>query len=791
MSTQLFQFQFEVSNGITIPAKFLSSLLKICGEDDIQPIAIAPLELFGDWLMVDSRRINDGVAALERRQSAAWKPLLLISPPKSSKLVSDNIRLTSAFLFAICCSVIFDVQKTTEVIYEIMIIGGAAQRYNITSNVVFRFIELLNGYREFFVIPQGTPYDVYESLGRDTLRHMREENIWVSNLYQQLDTKLLAKLLYRTLETLRNAEFECIELEGSIGGLWIAFVFVWLRPTETAVLLASVRVYPENLTQTQEEEFKPRLIIRFQSNPGRSINRVIVDDWNISTWKATGRVTEVIRFYDDHEQAGPNPLTSSPWMNARYQIELINHSLPVVNAIGHLAGALVQVVTECASLWNEDFGQERSFLDICSPWYLEGYTTIMKQLGWGDLNIDYQKRIASIIKIKIKKGVNNLSNNNAKTIESLIESCFVDYEKSYNESLIVSDGDHMQHIVDYAVHLAAHAIVSSVYRERPQHLTYWPLEPQLLAQQYQLIREMLLDYERGDRLVRKGVSFESLRRRAIKSAIPSVTDIGPDDLAWAGDGYVAFSSALAHEVWTDHGNGRRVMIDRSIDLTNPRLIGTIEVFPGCLQQKDVPGSCLRVSEDRKQFKFAARILQPLVAVDLFEDDVFKGTLENRAYHDSNTEVKYFLRREDRTGTLFLTTNLEVQEKLDVKSQSPVLLQPILQLIPTSWHNSIDVTMFANHICENTSTQPQLKALAKVWRGKGISIHWCHIGALQVLNATRYIMTTARKKESRFFEAGNVPKDCKVFVRQGLVPLTHCIKVAMENCESDPKWIIIA
>jgi hypothetical protein len=136
MPGQDLQFQFEITKAITISAKSFDLLLRVCSEDDIQPNAIPPLELFGRGLMVDSGRIGEGVAALGRRRNATWKPLILISPPKATKLVRDNIHLTSTFLFATCCSIIFDVQKTSDIIYEMMILSGAAHRYNITSNVV-------------------------------------------------------------------------------------------------------------------------------------------------------------------------------------------------------------------------------------------------------------------------------------------------------------------------------------------------------------------------------------------------------------------------------------------------------------------------------------------------------------------------------------------------------------------------------------------------------------------------------------------------------------------------------
>jgi hypothetical protein len=484
---------------------------------------------------------------------------------------------------------------------------------------------------------------------------------------------------------------------------------------------------------------------------------------------------------------------SSPWKTARYQIELIKHSVPVMSAIGHLAGALVEVVTECGYLWNKDFSLGKPLVEICSQWYLEGYTTILRLFGWSELNYAHQQNITSVIKAKVEKGDYKNYEDATETLVFLISSCFPEYEKAHGAPMLIQcrEGDHEQDIIEYAIHLAAHAIISSVYRELPQHVTYWPLQPELLREHSKLIWEMLLNHQltspHGKSRVRigRGASFISLRRRAIQSAIPSAADIGPDDLACAGDGYVAFSSTLAHQEWTDNNGEKRITKDRGINLADPRLIGTIEVFPGCLQQKDLPGRYIKLSEDWKQMRLASRLVRTDLPVNLFSDDGnFCGILERDARDQSEVEVKYFLRRDDRTRTLFLTTHLEVQ---DVPRQ---LLHNVPHFVATSWHRSIDVTLFADHIVEHQSSRIQLEALAKDWRMRGIEMQWCRIGTGLLANA-RYIVTTAGKKESRFFEAGNVCENTRVFVRQGLVPLSHCVKVAMEICRDNTNWVIIA
>jgi hypothetical protein len=803
MLGQDLQFQFEVTKAITISAKSFDLLLRVCGEDDVQPMAIPPLELFGRGLMVDSGRIGEGVAALGRRRNATWKPLILISPPKATELVRGNIHLTSTFLFATCCSIIFNVQKTSDIIYEMMILGGAAHRYNITSNVVFRFVELFNGSRDYFVSSEDmkilTPYDLYKALGEDILGSMRMTNTWISNLYEENDAKLLAKLLYTTFEILKDVENEFVELEGSKGGLWVAFAFIWLRPAETTVFVADVCIYPE--TQSPMNEARPRLLVRLRKNGHPRSESDAEGDWAISVWKGAAHVTEPIKIDNPTEQAGFNPLTSSPWKGARNQIEMMKHSKPVVMAIGHLAGALVQVVTECGLLWNENFSLDKRLLDICAPWYEKYYTTIMKEFGWSE---NYQlihprrENIASAIKTKVNKGDYKDYEDDTKTIGTLIDSCFVDYEKTHQEPMLIhsSEGDHEEDIIEHAIHLAAHAIVSSVFREIPQHGTYWPLQPQMLREHSKLIREMLLKHPitspQGKSWAGQGVPFGILRSRAIRTAIPSVTAVEPQDLAWAGDGYVAFSSTLSHQEWTDNHAKKS---DHGIDLADPRLVGTIEVFPGCLQQKDLPGRFIKLSQDPRHMRTAARLVNIEPNVKFFsEDGNFDGVPESNAYDPSNIEVKYFLRRDDHIRTIFLTTYLETS--LDVLDQSGqrlfhLPLSGLRQSVPTSWHRSIDVTMFAEHVDLSmcAASQDQLKALAKGWWVRGIAMQWCRVGT-GLLSDACHLAATAGKNECRFFEAGNVREGARVLVRQGNAAIIHCVKIAMDICENGKNWVII-
>lgn len=98
-------------------------------------------------------------------------------------------------------------------------------------------------------------------------------------------------------------------------------------------------------------------------------------------------------------------------------------------------------------------------------------------------------------------------------------------------------------------------------------------------------------------------------------------------------------------------------IGRGIDITDEHLVGTVEVFPGCLQQKDLPGRYIKLPEDSKQMRIASSVVNRDIPTKLFsKNGEFEGVLEKDARERAVTEVKYFLRRDDSIRTLFLTTH---------------------------------------------------------------------------------------------------------------------------------------
>jgi hypothetical protein len=175
MSSSLFQFQFDVVQGATLSATIVDGLFRDCTDDDLQALVFPPLELLGQWLMVAGDRIRQGEVALRARQPSWFRVPMRAALPSITRSVARSMHLTSTFLFAVCCTVVFETQKAGELIHEIMRLNGNLIKYNIASRLVCDWVEVIKGNEDF--LPKPTPFDVYDSIAK---------GVWGENHKQKL-----------------------------------------------------------------------------------------------------------------------------------------------------------------------------------------------------------------------------------------------------------------------------------------------------------------------------------------------------------------------------------------------------------------------------------------------------------------------------------------------------------------------------------------------------------------------------------------------------------------------------
>jgi hypothetical protein len=445
----------------------------------------------------------------------------------------------------------------------------------------------------------------------------------------------------------------------------------------------------------------------------------------------------------------------------------------------------VIVVAECGVLWSDDGRATVKLLQICSETFRNDYSNILAKFGWDYLSNVRKDRMADVIKSQLSLNQTHgvlVKDDSVKTLEQLIENCYKEYADSYHESMLLSPshGVRSVEIIEHAINLTGQALTSSLWSRPPKNPTYWPLQPGLLHDYAQLIRDLLPSLvPQGERSVSipPRCSLWQLRQRAISAAIPGA-DPKPADLACAGGGYVAYVSALEMD-----GQGKES------HLTHPRKVAGIRVSAGCLKWEDELGRYTRVTEDMllANLRVASRVLDVQTSpVRLFTPGgEFRGVPDLEAQNRLRISVSHLVRKDDMARTLYLTTQLTEEASPENLIQTSA--------IPTQWLRSIDTIAFATHVHESTSRLEQLKQLANDWQAQGLlgpNLRWCLVGRAPIPKV-RYITTTMLNEEFRFFEAGNISEQRRVIIRQGLVPLTHCVKVAMENSHGDPEWVIIA
>jgi hypothetical protein len=400
--------------------------------------------------------------------------------------------------------------------------------------------------------------------------------------------------------------------------------------------------------------------------------------------------------------------------------------------------------------------------------------------------------MVTMIQFRIEKKEYEMDTpDDVNAIGRLISSCYGEYLSQHSEPMLVDPKylDYDRNIVEHAINLAGQVLVSSLHSRHISHATYWPTQPLLVKRYARLIRDMIMihplrEHEPAQSPRRLGYPFWAFRDLAIQSAFPSVVVVTSTDLAYAADGYVAYTNVLI--------TGGAMEDDAAA-------MAQIHVVPGLLKWEEAEsqyaqGRYVRVTQDpqRMNSKASRTVSNTIKGVRMLDGDEYLGVSEQDARNDLDITIKHLIRRDERQKTLFLTTLLQETPKQSVGR----LLVPagVLELnIPTHWQRSIDVAIFAERIRQNTSSLRQLESLARDWAKKGYlneGLQWCPVGQL-TRDGRRYITKTSTAAQLRFFEAGNVSEGRRVFIRQHKVPLGHCVKVAMDLCEDGADWAIIS
>jgi hypothetical protein len=459
-----------------------------------------------------------------------------------------------------------------------------------------------------------------------------------------------------------------------------------------------------------------------------------------------------------------------------------------VDAIGHLAAALV-VVTESGGLrkgstiTNSRLPPPLQRLrDICSHNFRQAYPVIMGSFGWeGFLNPTRQQPIEEALATAFTTSMKAVSSNLRQMSSAITNACAIYADKNGHHMLLspqdIESGDLGEEaVIDFALYLAVEALLLAFHTEIPKHSSYRPLDPFALEENARTLCELLSDLEYE---FKQGMKLEDFRGRSMGLLSSTGTNLSTSiyGLAVSSNGYVVYSTALLD--W-----------DNS-ELTDRRLATSLSVSPGPLKIDGMEGTVVRIMEDRFRSAIAGRLpSNRMDNIKLYEGG--KCRLDERLgenKHDTN--IVHLWRSDGFLGgrTIHVATYIEVAMRQGLIGTS----QPVTVKIPTSWWLSIEAMVFADHIKGGSRCPLQLQWLAPRWETMGLlgeKLQWNSVGR-GVVPGTKYVTTTSGNENLRFFEAGNLSDERRVFVRHRSASLLECIKVAMETYDYGEDWVIIA
>lgn len=675
------------------------------------PLVIPPLERLGGWLMVDPDHLQNGDNGFQRvplPKRWNWTSIsIVIGLYRGNTLDGDlvgtigrNRSLIAAFLLLIGCTTCLTVEEASEMMYELMRLNGILrpQEYPIPGRLVSQFNEALNGCATYMA--EETPHSVYNLISNQIKYFTFERRI--DDLYLAGETKELAKIVYEGIERLQNAEIELTVLQGSRQGAWLASLFVWLRPKEVQVQVRDTLIYPVVRAEDHRESNQIRLCIHLDEPKGNPMN----GSWSVQSRKAGRQDVPIVFCLKDETNMDFERQHPSPLPSARSQISS-TVSQPAVDAIGHLAAALVIVATEIGYLYDKDRRTARLLEELCSQKFLTRYNTMLTYFGWeggrGSLDQNRVKSMAEVLSDIVPNFNFWSGHDELNTLGSLIHEACGRYANKFEKPMLLDreamriEGSGEDTVIEHAIYLAAEVLLFAFCAEMPKHQLYRPFEPFKLDENAKMLVELLWPpNNRGQQPASelRDYSFWEFRKRAIEALVPGAANVQSSDLAVAGNGYVVYTAALAE--WDN-------------SLTDMRTISSLYLAPGPLKAVEVEGRLSRVTEDSKNLALAGRLALYNRSIKLYEGE--RWCLDERsAINEFPTKIVHLWRIENATGTLHLATyiNLNLIQAVSV-SQQPMKGDA---KIPTSWERSINAVAFAHHIEEGNARRTQLQRLAK-------------------------------------------------------------------------------
>lgn len=788
-NNQLVQPQLELSNSALLGKGALSHLLNVCLEDDVQPLISVIMESMGDSLLISRKRIETAqeIFLKTRSQPGYWPSRKLLKKVGLAvgvavqgwpDLFSKSIGLIKTFLLATACQICYNDDEIASMLYEMMWLSKRNPNAPYLPEYNLRFVDAVSGYGHGLV-----PFEYYNRICA-VVRTALPSHPEMIMLFERCNPEVIAKVLVDLFDALRDPNIARISLEGARGGCFLTAMLAWLLEEDIQCFMDSILVFGRN---------ESKIVIRLVDRSG----------WYIGKWTVEERVDWLETPDSTHPMSIANftPPSHTSYESAETQISVqcgYYDSHELRNSTGILAGAIVKLAYEKGVLYSSQSESSVLLRDICADKFVSSHEGIMRKYGWPVEDFDLsafreqQREVASILKSWIKGQVTlrrEFYTQESTFLDRLrreIMECNIHFSDYNSRPMLLNKVDQCATIIDSAIYLAGDALLRCFEEENNPGRRFRPQDESGIRNRAEFIFRMVFQPSINND---SPAYFQEFWLGALEESVPGYLKARSGDLAIAQGGYVAYAKVL------------------DAISTDQRKACMISTVPGLLRKygtdrKGPSSRASKVVEVTAGMPSSREFVGREKLVECFSPGTIRQYLGISAKPDQGgAKIRHLVDRSINVPEFRLTSELDLSSEPLMASSTTLILPnnesyQTSRYAPVSWVASIEAMAFATHIDINTDevyvTPETERSLADSWRRNGLyqKMAWHQVGKFASQSKHNISMTDS-DEELRFFEAGYLIKEGKLFVRHD-VPLISCLKMAIEYSPSaDYRWAIIA
>lgn len=724
-------------------AESLRALIAAVSQDDIQGQAVLAAEALGSGIIIFPKRADEAVIALHGNESTRIESIKVVIGLGSEGLIHEirrSMGFIQFFLLITSSKACYTNVELGLLMSNMIQMSGVSSKYPCSTAQLLRLIDSLSGHAEK-IVPVDLMHEVAVAI--DGGNYPR--------IYQRLDIKDAATLLFRVFDNLHNKDITNITVTGQVGGAWLATVFLWLIPEETELFMDD---------QLVKGAAQARLTLRLKHEPDFE-SEFFQNEWEIRIWRmGEDPTTFVTEKEGSTREVGcsflPLKLTRS-YINQHFLSDIGNTraKAKALHLIGALANAIVCAAVENGKVCYREVSTP--FLKLVRQKWLSAYKTISMNYGWNDSITEHSQIMVLSLQAYIKDDSNWIRTRfSTLAAFSVLNSWCVAYfaEQPDGDLHFESSSFVTFNIFQPALYVAADAIATATCDVLPNDRRLSTLGSKELIFIEAFFNKLFGHMAPGivglphNRVQQKenGIEVHEYLRYAVGQLLPEVDDFSERDLAVTSNGYVVGHALL----W-------------NIDTQQDSAL-SLKLYKGLLRRNGFKYN--RITE---AIFYHSGTLDSTEEVELFTQGEFRGLSPRRP-----KEI-YTLETDVSAGIKML----EIKQYITTLSSNGNHIR-----CRVSWTKSIACLATAIHLGRGHEMTSKVKhELAQRLRDANFSARWasCLIADPWNYRELNLIFMTLGNEELRFFTAGNIIGKNKIVsglcVVSHSAPLLACIAIA--------------